>query len=131
MELLHSREYLQAVLQFAAHIQALTKQEHQLLAKSAAPLKLPEYQLHPGAEVVMRVETLTTLYAAALWLLRKSVHAAEQRMCCMAGMLQIMNKTLYGTCAGTQQPVHTDAAVSGSSQPTRCSLDHCAAPPAT
>jgi hypothetical protein len=35
--MLHSQEYLHATLQFAAHIQALTDEEHQLLSKSAIP----------------------------------------------------------------------------------------------
>ena len=38
-ELLHSHEYLQAVVQFAAHTQALTDEEHQLLDRSTAPLE--------------------------------------------------------------------------------------------
>ena len=51
MELLHSQEYLQATLQFAAHVQALTEKEHQLLGKSGAPLKLQNFQLVPTAGV--------------------------------------------------------------------------------
>ena len=34
MQLLHSQEYLQAILQFAAHSQALTEEEHQLLGRA-------------------------------------------------------------------------------------------------
>ena len=37
MGLLHSQAYLQAVLRFAAHIQALAEKEHQRLGKSAMP----------------------------------------------------------------------------------------------
>lgn len=37
VDLLHSQAYLEAVLRFAAHIQALAEKEHQLLGKSAVP----------------------------------------------------------------------------------------------
>jgi hypothetical protein len=91
VELLHSWDFLQAVLQFAAHIQALTKVEHQLLAKSAAPLKLQEFQLHPAAEVVMPVDAFRPCGCYASHCMQRSGvlhgrHAAncEQDTVCMA-----------------------------------------------
>ena len=51
VELLHSREYLQATLQFAAHIQALTGKHHKLLSESGAALKLQDFQLRPDMDV--------------------------------------------------------------------------------
>ena len=38
MKLLQSQEYLQAVLQFAAHVQTLKDKEHRLLGKSMVPM---------------------------------------------------------------------------------------------
>lgn len=36
-ELLHSEEYLQATLQFLAHIQTLSVEEHRLVGRSSGP----------------------------------------------------------------------------------------------
>lgn len=51
MQLLHSREHLQAFLQFADHIQAVTAEEHQLLSKSAVPGAQPGLQHEAAADV--------------------------------------------------------------------------------
>jgi hypothetical protein len=51
-ELLHSHEYLQDIVQFAAHTQALTDEEHQLLDRSTAPLKRQGFPLDKPADNV-------------------------------------------------------------------------------
>ena len=49
--MLHSLEYLQATVQFAAHTQALTEKEHQSLDESAAPLEAQDSPLDRAADV--------------------------------------------------------------------------------
>jgi hypothetical protein len=49
--MLHSLEYLQATVEFAAHIQALTENEHELLDDSAAPLEAQDSPLDRPADV--------------------------------------------------------------------------------
>ena len=51
MQLLQSREHMQAFLQFAEHIQAVTEEEHQLLGKSAVPETQPGLQHEAAADV--------------------------------------------------------------------------------
>lgn len=50
--MLHSLEYLQATVQFAAHTQALTEKEHLLLDESAAPLEAQDSPLDRAADDV-------------------------------------------------------------------------------
>ena len=61
--MLHSLEYLQATVEFAAHIRALTGKEHDMLDKSTAPLEVLGSPLNgeaylsaaDGSSVIMRV----------------------------------------------------------------------------
>jgi hypothetical protein len=51
VQLLQSQEHMQAFLQFADHIQAVTEEEHQLLGKSAVPGAQPGLQHEAAADV--------------------------------------------------------------------------------
>ena len=68
VELLQSQEYLQAVVQFATHLQALLKNEHVLRGKSMVPTALHDFQCTSKADV-----SPTYQYTAA-------VHLAEHRL---------------------------------------------------
>ena len=57
-EPLHSYVYLQAIVQFAAHTQAMTDEEHQLLDRSTAPLKRQGFPLNRPADNVSAVYLL-------------------------------------------------------------------------
>jgi hypothetical protein len=63
LELLHSQEYLQAIAEFAAHLQALTEKEHQLRGKSMVPTALRDFQCDTMADVSTTDQTSS---AAAL-----------------------------------------------------------------
>jgi hypothetical protein len=51
VELLHSEAYLQAIVQFAAHVQLLVESELQLLSRSRTPIRVHGSQLTMLAHV--------------------------------------------------------------------------------
>ena len=74
VDLLHSQEYLHATLQFAAHIQALTDEEHLLLSKSAVPGA--QHDLQRNAEADKCNADVSTAYHTCV---EQTLHCSWQR----------------------------------------------------
>ena len=62
--MLHSLEYLQATVDFAAHTQTLTEKEHQLLDESAAPLEAQDSSLDRAADDVSAANVSIIIYSS-------------------------------------------------------------------
>ena len=122
MELLHSREHLQAILQFVAHIQALCEEEHQLLGRPMTTGTQQGLQHDPPADVSITCQVLqhAACNAARSILPWRRAHAA------LAG------GTLPHWSAGVGGAAHASVhTVFCSSQDARGCLDDCAVPPET